>query len=258
MNPGPPGRLILFDVDATLITTSRAGIRALEMAGRELLGGGFTVEGTDFAGRLDPLIIADLLRANSHLGAPPGADAAAALRDGYARCLERVLADPATRCGPLPGVVELLSALRARAAAGVTLGLLTGNFPETGRRKLRACGLDPDAFHLHVWADDARGSAHAPPSRDELAHVALARWARSLSLPGPWADPPSLARRAVVVGDTPHDVSCARAAGCRCLAVATGVYSEEALGRAGAHWVVPTLADTGRVLEMLLSDPWPA
>lgn len=258
MSPGATGRLILFDVDATLITTSRAGIRALELAGRELLGEGFTVEGTDFAGRLDPLIIADLLRANAHLVPPASAPAAAALRDGYARCLERVLADPGTRCGPLPGVVELLAALRARSPVEVTLGLLTGNFPETGRRKLRACGLDAESFHIHVWADDARGSAHAPPSRDELAHVALARWARSLTSAGAEADPRSLAPRAVVVGDTPHDVSCARAAGCRCLAVATGVYSEEALCRAGARWVVPTLADTAKVLEMLLSDPSPA
>lgn len=243
--------LILFDVDATLITTSRAGIRALELAGRELLGEGFTIEGTDFAGRLDPLIIADLLAANAHLspplraGAPGPRPGDADLRAGYARHLHGVLAAPGTRCLTLPGVVELLAALRDRAPA-VTSGLLTGNYPETGRTKLTACGLNADDFHLAVWADDATGT---PPSRNELPGVAIARW-RAIR---PRADVHP--RSVVVIGDTPHDVACARAHGCRCLAVATGVYSVEQLRAAGADHAVPTLADTPAVLDWLLTAP---
>lgn len=229
--------LILFDVDATLISTSRAGIDALGAAGRSLFGPGFTTERTEFAGRLDPLIIRDLLIDNA---LEPTAARCAGLRGGYRTNLVAMLADPARRCAMLPGVPELVGALAQ--SPGVTLGLLTGNYEDTGSIKLRACGLEPGRFALRVWGDE---SPHDPPSRDHLPHVALDRYAREH---GRELDP----ARAIIVGDTPHDVRCARGAGMRCLAVATGHHGVEALSVTGADRVVSDLRQTAEILAWML------
>lgn len=241
--------LLLFDIDATLITTTRAGVRALELAGQQLLGPGFTTEGVDFAGRLDPLIIHDLLARN---GMEPSAQAAADLRAGYRQALTALLAEPGV-ARALPGVLALLDALaplahdRPYAGAAhpaVTLGLLTGNFADTGSMKLRAAGVAPERFSIAVWGDE---SPHDPPRRDHLVPVGLARYERLRSRT---VSP----RDVVIIGDTPHDVGCALAHGCRCLAVATGSFSRHQLVDAGAHRAVDSLSDTPEILRWLL-DP---
>ncbi|QOI99492.1 MAG: haloacid dehalogenase-like hydrolase [Phycisphaeraceae bacterium] len=228
--------LILFDIDATLITTQRAGIEALHGAGQDHFGPGFTTEGVDFAGRLDPLILADLLVRNALEPTPANRGV---LRDGYRRRLASILAEPG-RANACPGVMDLLAALAGRP--GVTLGLLTGNFPDTGALKLRAAGIEPEGFPVRVWGDE---SPHDPPAREHLVPVGLERYA---TLAGSPADP----ARVTVIGDTPHDVACARAHGCRSLAVATGMYSRLDLERAGATAAVENLSSTGEVLGWLL------
>lgn len=233
--------LVLFDVDATLITTSRAGIAAIGDAGRELHGPGFSTDRTDFAGRLDPLIIHDVLM---HNGIEPTRDSHQAMRDGYRRHLIRRLETPGAG-RTLPGVTALLDALFTRP--GVTIGLLTGNFPETGKIKLRACGIDVDRFHLAVWGDECES---VPPRREGLPPVAIRRHAARLGVPSEGVDPASV----VIIGDTPHDVACARANGCRCLAVATGSYTVEQLRAAGAHLTVASLGETTEVLEWLIPN----
>jgi phosphoglycolate phosphatase len=229
--------LILFDIDATLITTSRAGLAAMEDAGRELFGPAFTTDRTEFAGRLDPLILADLLR---HNGLEVTTRSLDAMRDGYRRHLPAKLKE--RRCSACPGVPALLDALRGRP--GVVLGLLTGNFADTGQIKLRACGVDPERFSIRVWGDE---SPHTPPARDHLPEIGIARYRAAH---GP-IDP----RRVTIIGDTPHDVSCARAHGCRSLGVGTGMHAPEVLLAAGADHAVKNLAETDAVLSWLLSGP---
>lgn len=149
--------LILFDIDATLLKTSRAGLLAMGDAGRELFGDGFVEEGVDFAGRLDPLILTELAALNGRLADGP---TLLAFRQAYGRALQRRLAVPGIAAA-LPGVPELLDALAPRADAGeITIGLLTGNFPETGELKIRAAGLRFEQFTVHAWGDD---SPHTPP-----------------------------------------------------------------------------------------------
>lgn len=230
--------LVLFDLDLTLVSTHAAGYDAMLRAGRELHGPSFTAEGVPFAGRLDPLIIADLLRANS---LPAEQGMAAHFREAYARHLAQRLAEgPAPTV--LPGVHALLDALSRDDRA--LLGLLTGNFEPTGRIKLSASGLDADTFAVRVWGDD---SPHDPPAREHLPPIALDR-ARRL---GHQARP----ERAVVIGDTPHDVACARAHGCRSLGVATGRSSRDELARSGATRAVADLADTRDIVAWLLNSP---
>lgn len=227
-------RLYLFDIDATLLVTAGAGIRAMELAGRDLFHPGFSVDGIEFAGRLDPLLLEEMLARNGVAESGAHRD----LRRRYAERLPAVLA-ASDQARALPGVHALLAALADDAAAVV--GLMTGNFRETGHIKLRHCGIDPDAFSPAVWGDE---SPHSPPSRDHLPAVAMRRYA-SLRR-GPIH--PS---RVVVIGDTPHDVRCATANGCRCLAVATGKFRAEQLSDAGADAVLDDLSDTERVLRLL-------
>lgn len=226
--------LILFDIDLTLLTTNGAGMKALGDAGRDRFGPGFDESRTDYAGRLDPLIIADLLEAN---GVEPSEAHAAGMRAGYAQHLEHRLRERPAKA--LPGTGALIDALAALDR--MTLGVLTGNFEQTGRLKLASAGLERDEFTLNVWGDQ---SPHVPPKREHLPAVAIERYREEVH-PGFMPD------EVVVIGDTVHDVSCALANGCRVLAVATGHATADDLERAGAHRVVSNLADTEGVMDWI-------
>ncbi len=227
--------LILFDIDATLLTTGGAGIDAMGRAGRALYGDNFDERSVEFAGRLDPLIIADLLLAHD---VEPTPEAIQRFRDAYAGHLRELLAQTGV-ARPCPGVLELLDTLSR--VEGLTLGLLTGNFPETGAIKLRAGGIDPARFALAAWGCD---SPHLPPARDHLPPVAITRY-RDLH------KREILAGDVTIIGDTPHDVACARAHGCRVLAVATGMFDQATLRDAGADLVVESLLDTPAIAAWL-------
>jgi phosphoglycolate phosphatase-like HAD superfamily hydrolase len=219
--------LVFFDIDATMITTGGVGINAMVDAGAELFGAGFRADGVEFAGRLDPLILVDLLARN---GQAPTAANLSRMRDGYRRHLDTRLRTGVGRV--LPGVTPLLARLAAHKPT--TLGVLTGNFPDTGSMKLAACGIDVEVFSIRVWGDE---SPYTPPAREHLPPVGMQKYAaRTGSATSP--------DRVVIIGDTPHDVSCAKAHGCRSLGVATGKFSTQQLVAAGADMAVPTLSET--------------
>jgi phosphoglycolate phosphatase-like HAD superfamily hydrolase len=140
----------------------------------------------------------------------------------------------------LPGVGGLLT--RLRDEQGVRLGLLTGNYEESGVLKLRASGIDPELFEVRVWGDD---SPIRPPCRDHLPPVGIRRFEQRAGFS---IHPSSV----TIIGDTPHDVRCALSNGCNVLAVATGRYGPETLHEAGAEHVMDDLSNTERVAEVLL------
>lgn len=238
--------LILFDIDGTLIRTHGAGMRALEDAGREVAGAAFSASGIDFAGSLDPVIIARMLENSGHAPTP---ERIAAVRERYPAHLRRHLAQrPAdargafgeAACGALPGVHSLLRRLTAERPH-FTLGLLTGNFEEGARLKLAHCGIDHDSFPVRVFGDD---SPHDPPRRDHLPPVAVDRFTRR-------SGRTIHARHVLIVGDTTHDIGCATAHGGRSLGVTTGGHSRPALEAAGADRVVDSLEDTSDLLKWI-------
>ncbi len=224
--------LILFDIDGTLLLSKGAGRYAMEEAGREVVGPHFSFEGVEFAGRLDPLIFQDGLLGSGERDFARRHDA---FRRAYRERLQARLAVPGV-AAPLPGVMELLARLRDRP--GTTLGLVTGNYPETGVLKLRAAGIDPAWFPVPAWGVDG-------PTRRHLPGVAMRR---ATALTGRPADP----RRTIVVGDTVHDVDAARSSGCRALAVGTGPsYGVEALRPHAPDLLLEDLSDTAAVLAFL-------
>jgi phosphoglycolate phosphatase-like HAD superfamily hydrolase len=227
--------LVLFDIDGTLLVTERAGVHGMQDAGRELFGPQFTFDGVEFAGRLDPLIWLELAARN---GVEDSAVHHERFRAAYARHLQRRLKErPTARL--LPGVAGLVDHLRAER--DVTLGLLTGNYPETGRLKIACAGLDVEVFKIAAWGCDGATRRDLPPVAIRAHERALGR-----SIPR---------EQVVVIGDTPHDIDCAHHNGCRALGVATGVFSAASLREAGADLAVADLADAEAILGWIMKSP---
>ncbi len=225
MRTAPVSLVWLFDVDGTLLLTQGAGREALVRALREQFGLEDDLASIPFAGRTDPLIVGDI-------AAKHGLD----LRDGaLTRFWPRVTAhmralmDP-PRGGLLPGVSALLQAVAAEPAW--VSALLTGNVSEMARIKLGAFGV----YERFAWG--AYGEEAA--DRDALARLAVRRAAERHGVP------PS---RCIVVGDTEHDVACARAAGAHAVAVATGGRSRELLASHGPDLVLDDLSDPAPLFD---------
>jgi phosphoglycolate phosphatase len=227
----PIDPLVLWDVDGTLLDTHWTDKRAMAEAGRELIGRDFTIDGVDMAGTLDPNIWRDIAVRNDI------ADAAGLeqrYRSAYLARLEAREA-AASMIRAFPDAVALVA--RLAHTPDVIQGLLTGNYPEIGRCKLHAAGIDLSAFQVCAWGPDGR-------TRRELFPVAFSRFA---SLAGRAPEP----GRVVVIGDTPRDVECAREFGCRMLAVATGAFDVRTLSAAGADKVVPKLTDAAGLADWI-------
>ena len=213
--------VVLFDIDGTLVQTSRAGVRGMNAAFAELHGLADALSGVPIAGRTDRVIVSDACR---RAGIDPAPQAIDELRDAYMRHLAIEIARPATGAfGVLPGVLALLDRLDAAGAA--PLGLLTGNFARGAAIKLGHFDL------WHRFAFGAFGDDHL--DRRDLVPVACARCRDA----GVAVTPAAL----VIIGDTPLDVDCAHAHGAAAVAVATGLYGVDALRETGANLVVETL-----------------
>lgn len=225
-------RLVLFDIDGTLVLTGGAGIRAMNRACEEMVGHAAALTGIPVAGRTDWIILDDVAR--THGKALDGA-LLEELRKRYLAHLREEIDVPGSgRKGVMPGIRELLDALQQRD--DTALGLLTGNFIEGARIKLGHFDLWK-YFRCGAFGDDAA-------DRNALVPVAMRR-ARELGL----AD--VAARDVLVVGDTPHDIACALAVGATAVGVATGGHSVESLRDSGADVVFQDLSDTTAFLDLL-------
>ena len=219
--------LLLFDLDGTLLLCSGAGARAMDRAGKAVWGEAFSISSINFGGSLDPVIVQEAIG----MARLEFDDARhQQFRETYCAELRRELARPESQAYCLPGVLPLLEHLLAARVA--TLGLLTGNYEETGCQKLMAVGIDPAWFSPRIWGD-------AAPTRPDLVRVAMQRQAHDT--------PESV----IVIGDTTRDVHCAKVNGCRVLGVATGGASREELLDAGADQVVGDLTDPTPLLVMI-------
>lgn len=228
--------LLLFDIDGTLLLSGGAGIHSMTRAFAELFGVAEAFASSDVAGRTDTYILSNALRA---AGVPDTPENHRRFREAYVAHLRSGIGHvKAGRYGLMPGVAELIEALRARD--DVHLALLTGNFRPAAYIKLEHFAI-AGAFPWGAFGEESA-------DRNELARIAMQR-AEERRIP------PGARERAIVIGDTPHDIACARTIGARVLAVATGNYSAEELARCGADIVLEDLSDTGRVLEIVDGRP---
>lgn len=214
-------KLLLFDIDGTLVHSGGQAKPAFAGAMLEVYGATGDIDRYDFSGKLDPRIVVDLL-ADAGVERETIDGRLDTLRDNYLARLERTL-EPA-RMRVMPGVRELLPALTGRD--DVVLGLLTGNWRGGARIKLDSVGLW-DYFPFGSFGDDGLDRRELPPVALDRAH----RHSGYSFAPD----------EAVIIGDSLLDVDCARAHGIPCLAVATGWTEAFALEAAGADWVVRDL-----------------
>jgi len=231
-NSDSMARLVLFDIDGTLVLTGGAGIRAMTRAGQDLLGVTALLDGVEVAGRTDWIILRDALR---NLGRDIEPALFTRLRDAYLAYLrEEILAPGEGTKAVMPGVRELLAALQP--IDGVWIGLLTGNFAEGARIKLE---------HFDLWRY-FRGGAFGDDAADRNALVpyAVGRACASGFAAVPYND-------VLVIGDTPHDVACAHAVGATPIGVATGSYTASQLVAAGAEIVFDDLGDTNALVRLI-------
>lgn len=230
-------KLVLLDIDGTILLTAGAGRRALTAALARELTPDTGFDHVRFDGKTDPQIVTELLVVAGH----PGAADPSFIQEvchRYVGLLEEELRQPRSVTTLMPGVTGLLEALEAEAT--VLLGLLTGNMAAGAALKLGAAGIAPARFRVGAFGSD---SAHRP----ELPAIAARRAL-------PWFGREPRGHDVVIVGDTPADVTCGRDIGARAIGVATGAYSVAALAEAGAHAVFADLSHTDRVLEAILAD----
>lgn len=229
-------RAILFDIDGTLLR-SRGSAGIFDDAMEQVFGLRGELRSIRPDGMTDPDILAALMGDRT----PAAGRITPRLLAEFEMTLARALADGVSRGAvsvwTLPGVETLLGELATRDDA--RLGIVTGNMRATARVKLTAVGLE------HYFAGGGFGSDS--PVRDLLPGVALRRMSQAGAAP---LEP----RRAVMVGDTPHDLSAARAHGMRCVLVATGQYTHDELAAAGPDVLLEDLSDRERALRAIFGE----
>ena len=228
-------RLILFDIDGTLLKAGGAGKRAVHDALVEVFGTTGPIGSYSFAGRTDPEIVTHLMReaglaqAEIEAGLPR-------LWRLYTDALAREITG--ARVEALPGVPEILDRIEDEGGH-VVLGILTGNVIEGARLKVDAAGLGFERFRVGAY-----GSDHA--ERPELPAVAVRRARELLGVD-------FAGKEIVIVGDTPKDVACGERLGVRTIATATGEYDVGALAACDPDYVFPDLADTSAVWRAIVA-----
>jgi phosphoglycolate phosphatase-like HAD superfamily hydrolase len=227
-------KLVLFDIDGTILRSAGAGRRAITTALAEEIGDARGFARIRFDGKTDPQIVAELLEAAGH----PAHDNARvqSVCARYVELLEKELAS-ASGMGLMPGFPAILD--RLEATAGVVLGLLTGNLERGAALKLGAVGVDPARFRVGAFGSD---SGHRP----DLPAIAAGRAAAQFGRTPTGAE-------VVIIGDTPADVACGSGIGARSVAVATGSYGVEELQACGADVVFRDLGDTDVALAAILA-----
>jgi len=209
-------KVILFDIDGTLLNTGGAGIKAFYTAIEnnypselEKCGGSLSL---NMAGSTDSGLAIEIFEA---LAIEDSINEREAFFSQYIQCLENNLSDPNYIGSLMPGIAELLEKLFDQVNKGkVLLGLLTGNIAVGAALKLKKYRVDK-YFCFGAYGDDHH-------DRNELGPIALKRGASYHDL--------ELSRSQVtVIGDTPKDIYCARAMGAQAVAVSSGSISYEEL-----------------------------
>lgn len=225
--------LVLFDIDGTLLRSRGIGLRSMERAFLELHGTTVDTSVLSTGGRLDPHLFRELLEQRD---IHPDEAALSALGEAYAREMHRAF-ETENWSHALPGAVAVARAVHEDP--DLTSALLTGNIEATARLKLVDAGFEEAWFAFGVWGDEGETRRHLP---------AVAR-ERHRRMGGSELSP----ERVVVIGDTPHDIDCARHGGHLVVAVATGACSADELSAHEPDLLLEDLEDGGRLLAWLRS-----
>jgi phosphoglycolate phosphatase-like HAD superfamily hydrolase len=224
-------KLVLFDVDGTLVSAGRAARESIVSALRSVLGWEGSSDGNDFSGKTDPQILRELVL--DAVGSERFESTLGAVLDRYVEELERRLRPEAVL--PKPGVALLLE--RLEAEPDVTLALLTGNIERGARMKLQPPGFNR-YFPFGAFGDDSADRYRLP-----AIAVGRARNRTGRDFSG---------RSIVIIGDSVHDVACGRPLGARAIAVATGPTAPEKLAAERPDALFADFSDVDAAAEAIL------
>ncbi len=215
--------LVLFDIDGTMLSSEGIGVRSINEAVSLLHNVDCTLEGISVGGRLDPLIWNDICE---KYDIPCTEESHADFRSHYTEALLKNIQEVTVRT--LPGVVSLIRSLTEMDA--VTLGVVTGNYKETGVAKIVAAGFDSVLFTANAWGTDGK-------VRKELPPVAIEKYGKNEPV--------------VLLGDTVHDVTSGQSAGCKVIAVCTGSHDRATLAASEPDLLLDDLSDVEAVLHWI-------
>jgi phosphoglycolate phosphatase-like HAD superfamily hydrolase len=230
-------KLVLFDIDGTILLSAGAGRRAIVAALAGEIGVHESWDQIRFDGKTDPQILLEMLAAAGH-SEDAGTDRLHALGRKYVALLQAELARPGHRTTLMPGILALLDEVEAQEHT--VPGLLTGNFAEGAALKLESGGINHRRFRVGAYGSDSPRRAELPPIAARRAEPLFGRIPRGAEV--------------VIVGDTPADVTCGACIGARAIGVATGGYSVAELDAAGAYAVFRDLSDTEAVMDAIFQD----
>ena len=222
-------RLLLFDIDGTLIHSGGAGVQALIRAFKERFEIDDDLHDIEIAGMTDAGIVLNILKKHN---IPATHENVSAFLDSYVHFLSLEL--PRRRGKLLPGVLELLARLKSRPH--VVLALLTGNVSRGAQLKLEHYGVW-HFFEFGAFADDHH-------ERNQLGRFARARAKEKHGRE-------FAASEIDVIGDTPRDIACGKALGARTIAVATGRWSRDELAKHHPDFVIDDLSEVERIMDTL-------
>lgn len=228
-------RIVLFDIDGTILRSGGVGRIAMERALTDVFGSPGSRD-YHYDGKTDKQIVRETMRLEGLSDEEIDARMPELL-DAYLAGLHSELGSGNRTVHVFPGVREILDELERQD--NVILGLLTGNIEPGARAKLGAAGIEMSRFKVNAFGSDHE---HRP----ELPGVAQRRAGELLGaeIEG---------NRVIVIGDTPADIRCGESIGARAIGVATGRYSVDDLVAHGAYAVFETLADTESVLERIMN-----
>jgi len=227
-------KLILFDLDGTVLWSDGAGRAAIHQALTDEIGTAGPIDGVPLAGRTDMAIARELLRAANHPDAERD-DCVKRVCDRYVELLEGELQSSERNIRVYVGVRELLETLGLRKDAVV--GLLTGNVEHGATLKLKAAGVDPEQFRVAAYGSDAYSRDALPPIAVSRAGVVMGNIPRGHDV--------------VIIGDTPADMTCGKWIGARAIGVATGPFEVAELEEAGGYAVFSDFSYTETVVTAI-------
>ena len=228
-------RIVLFDIDGTILRSGGVGRIAMERALTTVFGSPGNQE-YRYDGKTDRQIVRETMRMEGLTDERIDAHMDALL-ERYVSGLHDEFSSGTRTVQIFPGVVELFD--RLEREPNVVLGLLTGNIEPGARAKLGAAGIDFSRFRINAFGSDHE---HRPA----LPGIALERAREMLGID-------LVGDRLVVIGDTPADIRCGESIGARAIGVATGRYTVDELAEHGAYAVFETLADTDAVTERIMN-----
>jgi phosphoglycolate phosphatase-like HAD superfamily hydrolase len=225
-------RLVLFDIDGTLLSAAGISASALREALQAQFGTEGSLAGYDYSGKTDPQIVRELME-EAGFAREVIEERMAATLDEYLRRLTEILRPEHVR--PKPGVVALVEALARQP--GVTLGLLTGNLEPGARLKVEPLGLNT-RFPFGAFGSDHEDRHRLPALAVERAFLHTGHR--------------FVGKRVVIVGDSIHDVRCGQSIGVRAVAVATGVTPAETLAAEEPDALLRDFSDLGPALRAVM------